>query len=171
MSAFSPGGSSNPFDRDLLDQLSERIRGKVDARAPEDLPEILNDRQSIGIVRRDMTDPRGDREGHFHHFIQGRLVAAGAQRAVVFLAIKRLERGAGVEHTAAAGTQHVPGEVEDPKPCRVQEGSNHAFFVETRLLGEIKHVDAAQRAIGALAHQLLDRRNCVAVGRLPQNGE
>ena len=44
----------------------------------------------------------------------------------------------------------------------MQEGGDHPLLVEAVLGGEVEHVDAAELAIGRLAHQPLDRGNAWA---------
>jgi hypothetical protein len=72
------------------------------------LPEILGERQLLGIVRGDPADPAADRERHLDHFVEGRTITGRTERAVVFLLVDAFERRTGVEHPATARTQHVP---------------------------------------------------------------
>jgi hypothetical protein len=46
----------------------------------------------------------------------------------------------------------------------VQERGNGPFFVEAMLGGEIKHIDAAQRAIGCFSNRTLDGANTISIG-------
>src|SRR4029077_17968307 len=80
---------------------------QVDARAPEDLAVVFHFGQRIGTVGSDAAHTRAYGEGALHHPVGDRLVARSAQPARIFLAIEGLERRAGIEHAAAAGTEHV----------------------------------------------------------------
>ena len=122
-------------------------------------------------MRCDVPNPWRDREGHFHHLVEGRLVAACAQRTIIFCAVECLQRAAGVEHAAAARTQHVPGEVENTKPGRMQERRNGELFIDVGSLGEVDDVDPAEGVVGTVTHECFDRRHRVGVRRLPQYGE
>src|SRR5450631_1440382 len=50
------------FERDLTQQLLQ-IGWKIDGRTPEDLAIIFGRRQSVGIMGRDLAQPRADHEG------------------------------------------------------------------------------------------------------------
>ena len=80
--AFSPGRQLDRVEHDLLDQPLEILR-QVDARAPEDLAAIFDQRERIRVVGGDPAHARADREGHLDHLVEGRLVARGAERAAV----------------------------------------------------------------------------------------
>ena len=75
------------------------------------------------VVRRDPAHARADGEGDFDHLVERRLVAGGAQRAVIFVLVHGLERRVGVEHAAAARAEHVPRHFEQAEPGRMQEGA------------------------------------------------
>ena len=53
----------------------------------------------------------------------------------------------------------------------MQERGGGRFFVEAVLGGEIKHIDAAQRAIGRFSNRTLDGGNAIGIGRLPEHTE
>ena len=53
----------------------------------------------------------------------------------------------------------------------MQKGGDHALLIEAVLGGEGERVDAAEVAIGRVAHRALDRGNALGVGRLPQHAE
>ena len=53
----------------------------------------------------------------------------------------------------------------------MQEGGDGALLIDPGLAREVEHIDAAEFAIGRVAHQLLDRRGSVGIGRLPQQRE
>ncbi len=65
-------------------------------------------------MRRDPPHLRADREGDLDLLVDRGLIAAGAQSAMIVVVAQRFQRAVGVEHAAAAGTEHVPGEVEQP---------------------------------------------------------
>lgn len=164
------GRQFDGIDGELGERLIETLR-QIDAGAPENLPQIFDFRQRIRIVRGDAAHARAHREGDFDHLVERRLVARGAEPAGIFLVIDGLERRAGVEHAAAAGTQHVPRQFKQAKPRRVQEAGKRALFVKTVLCGKTQSVDAAQLAIGRIAHGSLDGGNTIGIGRLPQDAE
>ena len=110
------GRQLDGIERDLLDQLVEAGLGQIDPGAPEDLPEVFHDRQQVRIVRRDAAHPRAHRERDLDHLVEGRLIAAGAQRAIVAVLAHRLERLRGVEHAAAAG--HSTFQESSNRPSR-----------------------------------------------------
>ncbi len=168
--AFSPGGSSIEFDGEFGETVAQSLR-QIDARAPENLPVIFDFGQRIGIVAGDAAHPRAHREGHLDHLVERRLIARGAQRAGIFVVIDGLERRAGIEHAAAAGAEHIPRQFEQAEPRGVQERGDGAFFVEAVLGGKIEHIDAAEIAIGRVAHRALDRGDAIGIGRLPQHIE
>ena len=169
--AFSPAGSFERIERDLLHHVLEAFLGQVDAGAPEDLPEILPHGQRMRIVRGDAAHARIDREGDLDHLVERRLIAGGAERAVVGLLAHGLERVHGVEHAAAAGAQHVPGQFEQAEPRGMQEAADRLFLVEPALGGEVQHVDAAQLPVGAVGDQRFDRGDDLRVGRIAQGAE
>ena len=113
--ARSPGGSSIESMVKSAKALVQRSR-QIDARAPENLPVIFDLRQRIRIVAGDAPHPRADRECNLDHFVERRLVAAGAKSAGIFLVIDGFERRAGIEHATAAGTEHVPRQFEQTEP-------------------------------------------------------
>jgi len=49
----------------------------------------------------------------------------------------------------------------------VQERGDGALLVDIGLLGKIEHVDPAERAVGSVAHERLNGRDRIGVGRLP----
>jgi hypothetical protein len=54
-----------------------------------------------------------------------------------------------IEHTATAGTEHVPGEVEQAEPRGMQEAGDHTLFVETATPGKIQDVDPIELVVFA----------------------
>ena len=88
------GRQLDRIDRDLLEHLFQSGLRQVDARAPEYLAEIFPDRQRMRIVRRDPAHARADGEGDLDHLVERRLIAAGAERAVVGLLVHGLESAA-----------------------------------------------------------------------------
>jgi hypothetical protein len=69
---------------------------------------------------------------------------------------------------AAAGAQHVPGQLEQPETRGMQEHRDGVLDVDPGLGGEIEDVDAAERAVRPVLHQPLHRRHGLAVGQLPE---
>src|SRR6185437_16280466 len=114
-------------------------------------------------MSRDLADAWVHREGHLDHLVEGRLVAGGAQRAVVFLAMHRFQRRIGVEDAAAARTQDVPREIEDPEPRGMQESADRLLFVETVRRREIERIDTVERRVADSADEALHRGDRIAV--------
>ena len=88
------------------------------------------------IVRLNPPDARVDGEGDLHHLVERRLIAGRTERAVISLLVHGFEGMGGVENSAATGTQHVPGQIEQAKPCGMQESANDFFLIETILGSE-----------------------------------
>ena len=145
--------------------------GQIDARAPEYLPVIFDFGERVGVVGADMAHPRADGESHLDHLVESGLIAGSAETAIILVAIDGFERRAGIEHAAAAGTNHVPGQFEETEPGRVQKRSDHPLLVEPVLRREGERIDAAEIAVRRVADRGLDGRNAVGVGRLPQRTE
>ncbi len=161
------------FERIEGDLLAEplQIVGKIDAGGPKDLPHILEERQFVRLVRRDPADPPAEREGHLDHVVESRRIPLGAERADIFVAIDGLERGARVEHSAAARAQHIPRQFENAEPRGMQKGRDDTLVIESLPCREIDQVDAAQLAVRGLGYKTLDRRHRFGVDRLPQDRE
>ena len=95
-------------------------------------------------MRGDAPDARADREGDLDLLVDGGLIAAGAQAAMIVVRTQRFQRGVGAEHAAATGAQHIPGQIEQPEPRGVQKARDHPLFVEPGPLRKIQHVDAVE---------------------------
>src|SRR6516165_11216951 len=74
-----------------------------------------------------------------------------------------------VQHAAATGTKHVPGEIEQAKPRGVQEAGNHLLFVEAGALGKVQGVDSIEFMIFAVLDQPCDGIRDGSIGGLFQN--
>jgi hypothetical protein len=85
---------------------------------------------------------------------------------VILLSIYAFEGGARVEHASTTRTQDVPGKLENAEPSGVKEGRDRALFIEPGRCGKIQHVDAAERAIGSVLHQLLNSGDRAGICRL-----
>ena len=157
------------FERHRIEQSPDLVR-QIDARAPEDLTQILRGREGVRLVCRDPAHPRTDRERHLDHLVQRGLVTGRTQRAVVLRPVDAFERGAGVEHPAAAGTQHVPRQFEKADTGRVQERAEGPFLVDPFPGGEGEDVDPAELAVGPAFNQPLDGVHRDRIGGLPQHG-
>ena len=53
----------------------------------------------------------------------------------------------------------------------MQERGNRELFIDVGPLGKVDDIDPAKGVVGAVPHERFDRRDCVAIGRLPQYGE
>ena len=127
---------------DLIHGAVQVVR-KLNSGAPEDLAHVLGEGKRVGIVGRDPTDLRIDGEGDFDEFVERWRVVRGAEGTHVFGTVERLERGPGFENAAAAGTEHVPGHVEEADPGGVHQRADHQLFAELMLRGEGERIDAA----------------------------
>src|SRR6516165_9369701 len=74
-----------------------------------------------------------------------------------------------VQHAAATGAKHIPGEIEQAKPRGVQEAGNHLFFVEAGLLGKVQGVDSIELMIFTILDQPCDGIRDGRIGGLLQN--
>src|SRR5208337_3614317 len=91
-----------------------------------------------------------------------------AEPARVFGAVERLQRGAGFENAAAAGTEHVPRHVEEADPGGVHQRADHWLFAKFVLGGEGERIDAAERAVRSGFYRRLQRIGDGRVGSLLQ---
>jgi hypothetical protein len=76
-----------------------------------------------------------------------------------------------IEHAAAAGAQHVPVQLEQAEPRRMQERADGLFLVELALGCELQRVDARQRAVLAVANKRLDGADNGGIGRIAERAE
>jgi len=74
-----------------------------------------------------------------------------------------------IEHTAATGTQHVPGEIEQSEPRGVEKSGNHPLFVKAGARREIERVDPIEFVIFAGFDQSRDRLGHLGVDGLLQH--
>ena len=102
-------------------------------------------------MRRDAPDPRADREGDLDLLVDGGFIAAGAQPAMIVVVTQRFQRAMGIEHAAAAGAQHVPGQVEQAEPRGMEKAGDHPLFVEPGALGKIQHIDPVELVVLAVS--------------------
>src|SRR5258708_38543965 len=74
----------------------------------------------------------------------------------------------GIEHAATARAQHIPCQIEQAQPRRVEEAGNHPLLVEPGLPGKIQDVDPVELVVLAF---LDEPGNCIGhrrIGGLPQ---
>ena len=110
-------------------------------------------------------------EGNLDHLVEGRLIAVGAERAIVRLLVHRPELLVDIEHPAAFRTQDVPGQLEQPEPRRMEKGADCCLLVEAALLRKTQDVDTAQIPVFALMDQGLNRSYNLGSGRIAQRVE
>ena len=158
------------IEHDTVDDV-RKIAWQIDPRTPEHLPHIVPHRQAVGIVGGDPADAGADRERHLDHFVERRLISGGAEGAVVFCLIDRFQRGAGIEHAAAARAEHVPGHVEQAQPRRMQESRGHLLIGEAVACRESQGIDAIEIGVDPLANQGLDGRGDLWLGGTTQDLE
>jgi hypothetical protein len=122
----------------------------------------------VGIVRRDPPDLLMDGEGDLDEFVERRRVVRRAERARVFGAVERFQRGAGFKNAAAAGTEHVPGHVEEAQTRGVHQRADHRLFAEFMAGGEGERIDATERPVRRGFNRSLKCIGDSRIGRLPQ---
>ena len=88
---------------------------------------------------------------------------------MVVVITQRFQRLMRVQHAAATGTKHVPGEIEQAKPRGVQEAGNHLLFVEAGALGKVQGVDSIELMIFTVLDQPCDGIRDGPIGGLLQN--
>ena len=161
------------FQRVECQLLGDRFQivRQVHPRSPEDLPEVFEKGQFVRLMAGDPANAPGDRERDLDDFVERRFIAGSAPRADILLGMHAFQRRVGFEHAAAAGAQHVPRQLEDAEPRRVQKRGDYPLLVEVILRGESDRVYAAQRAIRRLGDKMLDCGNGFAVGGLAQRRE
>ena len=90
---------------------------------------------------------------------------------MIVVGLERLQRGMRAEHAAASRAQHVPAEIEQPEPRRMQESGDRALLIEAVLRGEIEDVDAVELVILTILDEAHDRIDHLRIGGLLQNGK
>src|SRR5882724_9479889 len=105
----------NGFERDLAQQLLQ-IGRKIDGRTPEDLAIIFGRGQLVGTVGRDLPNARAYREGHLDQIVERRLIARGAESAIILRSIQGLQALISGENTGATRAHDVPRHLENAKP-------------------------------------------------------
>jgi hypothetical protein len=143
------------FERDVVQQLLQIIR-KIDRRTPEDLAIIFGRGQFVGIMRRDLAHPRAYRKRHLDQIIERRLIARGAERAMILRPVQRLQALVGGKNPGTARAHHVPCHLEDAEPYRIEQRCDHPLFVEALRACKIKRVHLVQGMIRGMAHHPLE---------------
>src|SRR5262249_55646417 len=95
------------LERDLLQQLLQ-IRRKSDSRTPEDLAVIFGRRQFIWAVSRDFAHARAHCERYLDQVVERRLIARGAESAIVLRPINGLQTFIGGKHASATWANNIP---------------------------------------------------------------
>ena len=155
------------FERDVVQQPLQIVR-KIDGRTPEDLAIIFGCGQFVGIMGRDLSHARADREGHLDQIIERRLIACGAESAIILRPIQGLQAFVGGKNPGAARAHHVPCHLEDAEPHRIQERCDDPIFVDALHTGEIERVYLVQGMIRGIPHHTLEHVHNGFVGRLTQ---
>src|SRR5437660_976382 len=128
-----------------------------------------NRSHAMKTVRGDPPDLGADCKGNLDLLVDRRLVAASAESAMVVFMAQGFQRVMRIQNAAAAGTEHVPGEVEQTHPCGMQETGNDSLFIETGALGKFQRVDSIELVIFTIPDQVDDRLRDGRVGGLLQN--
>ena len=99
------------------------------------------------------------------HLVERRLVAVGAQRAVVFLLAAPIFSVALVSSTPPQPGHSTFQDISNmPSRAACRKAPIDLFFVEAALGGKRQHVDAAQLPVLAVADQRLDRGEDLRIG-------
>src|ERR1019366_2785177 len=88
---------------------------------------------------------------------------------MVVVGAQRLQRVVRVKYAAAAGAEHVPGEIEQAEPRGMQEAGNHPLFVEPGTPGKIQDIDPIELVVFAMVDQRGDSVRDRRIGGLLQN--
>src|SRR5277367_5181302 len=88
---------------------------------------------------------------------------------MIIVVTQRLQRAVRIEHAAAARTEHVPGEVEQPEPGGMEQAGDHALFIETGPRRKIQRVDPVEFVILSGFDQAPDRIGNCWISRLLQH--
>jgi hypothetical protein len=147
----------------LVPRQSQRI-------AEVQLAKVVEDGETIGIVRGDATDRGTDGEADLDHLVEGRLVVHRTEGATVVVA-NVLQVCRRVEHSPATGAQHVPRHLEQTEFRGPDKRIEGRFLREVTLLRETNRVDAAERGVFRGIDRVLDRVDDRRFGRLPQRVE
>jgi len=98
---------------------------------------VFPDWQRIGIMRRDASDARADREGHFDPIIDGGLITHRAQCAIVIIMTQGFQGVCGAPRdAAAAGAEDIPVEIEQPEPGCMQEAGKSPVLRRAQVRAE-----------------------------------
>ena len=165
--ARSPCRQVDDFERDVVQQLLQIVR-KIDRRTPEDLAIIFGRGQFVGIMGRDFSHARAYRKSHLDQIVERRLIARGAERAIILRPIQRLQAFVGGKNPGAARAHHVPCHLEHAEPHRIQERCDDPLFVDALRACEIKRVHLVQGMIRGIPHHTLEHVDNGFVGRLTQ---
>ena len=165
--ALSPAGKSTISSVTSSQQLLQ-IGGKIDRRTPEDLAIIFGRGQFVGTMGRDLPHARAYREGHLDQIVERRLIARGAESAIILRAIQGLQAFVGGENTGAARAHHVPCHLEHAEPHRIQQRRDDPLLVDVGLGREIKRIHLVQGMIRGIPHHTLEHVDDAFVGRLTQ---
>jgi hypothetical protein len=134
----------------------------------EDLAKIFGRGQFVRTVGRDPAQARAHRKGHLDQIVERRLIARGAESAMILRLIQGLQALIGGENTGAARAHEAPGHLEHAEPNRIQERRDDPLLVEALPGREIKRVHPVQGMIRGLAHHTLEHVHHFFVGRLTQ---
>ena len=155
------------LERDLPEQLLQ-IDRKIDGRTPEDLAIIFCHGQFVRTMGGDLAHTRAYREGHLDQIVERRLIARGAESAIVVRAIQGLQAFIGGENTGAARAHHAPCHLEHAEPHRVQQRRDDPLLPDVNLGREIKRIHSVQGMIRGIPHHTLEHVDDRFVGQLTQ---
>ena len=163
-----PRRQIDDFERNVVQQLLQIVR-KIDRRTPEDLAIIFGRGQFVGVMGRDLPHARAYREGHLDQIIERRLIARGAESAIILRAIQGLQAFVGGKNPGAARAHHAPCHLEHAEPHRIQQRCDDPLFVDALRACEIKRVHLVQGMIRGIPHHTLEHVDNGFVGRLTQS--
>ena len=117
---------------------------------------------------RDLAYPRAYRESDLDQIVERRLIARGAECAIILRAIQGLQAFVGGENTGAARAHHAPCHLKHAEPHRVQQPRDDPLLTDVGLGREIKRIHSVQGMIRSIPHHTLEHVDDAFVGRLTQ---
>jgi hypothetical protein len=100
--------------------------------------------------------------------VERRLIARGAESAIILRAIQGLQALIGGKNTGAAWAHNAPCHLENAEPHRIQERRDDSLLVEALSDREIKRIHPVQGMIRSIPHHALEHVHHLVVGRLTQ---
>lgn len=109
-----------------------------------------------------------DREGHLDAVVEDGLAFDQAERAIIAVPPKLLQRRSGTQDPAADGTDHIPGQVEHSRLGRMEKAGHRLRRIEAVAPGEGERVEAIERDIGGRPDRTFEGGSNGLLDHLPQ---